>query len=323
MKVYHVEANEMELAKGVEERNKDNFRDQQNFLQGEFKKIVTVTLRQDLGSKSVVPTVRYNFKSKIYMDEKEHHNSTILVVRCEPNDATLRDHIGNTNSEGVKSLHPKNIDIIKQCNLPIVLYNSSLQIHRPELKATVKYSMETKELDVYFCSSVPIKVLIYTAMCFDKGTASEMLSAHYAIRLNKCIEKIANYEKKLMEIKALTKTYEQQVRDNEVLCKEVGEQLVNAELDLIAKTDVFRQHADKVRWEIDQAKSNMNEQSAAEEATIIKNIGQIFDVNKLDNKLVQRCSRHAQQGQQILTDLSNCARNVAQLASLHCPSESP
>jgi len=177
-----------------------NYRDQLDFFRKELQNIKSIFLRQDVGQeKQGVPVFGqkfYRFNSLIGMEEEEFKNSTILVIRSEPNDQTLRGYIGNNDS-----LVPKSIETIRECTLDFVLYSNALNINNNGLKIQLNYNIREKNLHVICECSVPFKLLIYTTVNFDETSAAQVLVEYYSKSVNQCEAKITDLQRDLEVMK--------------------------------------------------------------------------------------------------------------------------
>lgn len=304
---------ETEIAISEEQLLITNFEQQQQFMHDELGKIWSVSLRTDLSRNTGTAMKWHTFRSVVGMEEEEFQHSTILVVTAEPKDRTLRGYIDNGGS-----LLPKRIKRIDDCKLSIVMYNSKMRIHnRKELPtADTAYDVSSGLLAVHFAGPLPFKVLIYTAVEFVTTPAAQLLSAHYRESLDAAQAKLRELETTLEQANMSSANSEKAIHQNDVQMQQEAELLAHNENDLGGKTKSFNKMVESALASLDSAKAATKRSRIGQdkEATLIKEIGEIFDQNELVTKLTGKIQKHESMVSTILKELGGFSVKLDQLA---------
>lgn len=299
-----------------ENRILGSFKAQLEFLSTECNKFDTVSLRQDISviqRHGLFNEDTCEYKSLIGMEPCEQKNSTILVVRAEPNDATLRGYINNSDS-----LLPTDIESINNCTLDIVLYNSanvSAYQHASVKVSNIKVSTTDLEFSFSTPKSMPFKVLIYTAMPFGKSTAAAKLKCHLTTNLNSHSTKITSNEKVIEQQNTSIVQNKHTITCNKESLEQLAVNLLTGEQELNSQMAIFKHNCTAMQQTITQITEDVVNQGKVEEVQKIKRIGTIFRKNNLETDLLKLITDNEKLTEKIHVDLKIYSSKLAKFDS--------
>jgi len=292
-----------------------NYRNQQLFLKEELHKIQTIFLRQDIGQeKKFLWGSTFRFNSVIGMEELEFMNSTILIIRAETNDDTIRGYINNNNS-----LVPKSIELMQSCTLDIVLYNNALNYKSPELLTIeLQYNIDKRTLHISCSSKINFKLLIYTMVNFDQTCAAQILEEHFSKNGVECETKIGDLQNERELIKLHIEKSTRVCANNE---KRINENQYNLELkekELEVKIESYYKQIDAIFQQIENNVGFIQSQSpgTSEEVTMVQTIGKILRDNNLETELIELMHNYSNKLNDLLHEFSEQKLKLKQLRDL-------
>eukprot|EP00038_Savillea_parva_P011867 m.200664 g.200664 ORF g.200664 m.200664 type:complete len:707 (-) comp21132_c0_seq1:188-2308(-) len=330
---HEIEVNKSRVATnavGIEKANRDivNYQEGVDFFKEELSKIQNVSLRADI-ARDVGPSLasyKYVFRSIVGMEMEDFSNSLILVVSAEPQDMTLRGYINNNGS----LLPREDLAGLESCNLEIVWYNNrnhvSVEQYLPV--ADVKYNNKDKVLNVRFESAKRFKVLIYTAVNFDKTPASTKLSHHYSEKLNLAKDELKRLTDEIETSTMLIDAAQQRIESNANKVREDKQLLEHRKVDMESTLASLERQVANATDAIDSAREKVDSKTigGSSTVTLIQEVGDIFAKNHLKTKLTGRLQTHQERVDAILSDLATYQREISDIASirnLKAPQPSP
>lgn len=273
----------------------------QKFMARTLEEFASVSMRGDVARNTggAVMGPYYEFKSNIFMEPHEHEKMVCLAVGHEQGDETLRKYINNNGS-----LVPKDIETVQSCKAAIVKLNNSLNIEAYGFFKTAKlqYDLDEKVLNVTLTSYHKFKVLIYTAVPFATTAAAVKQKEFYEKAL---IEARDRLERLKQDCKAaadandeaanILQKYGARVAQLEVEVKNSERAAEAKENDFKASVQSAYAYFDektKALSALEIARDSSKRQECDANATLIREVGRIYDANGLKSDLLSKIQAH-------------------------------
>jgi hypothetical protein len=291
--------------------SRDEFVGLQDSVDRQLEDVMSVSVRQDVARKTAsFPTAVYEFKSVIGMEPELHQRSTILVIRHEVNDPTLRKHIRN---EG--TLLPVHINTIKNFAHDIVLFNSAQRICSEGLINKVDYDPSKNHLHMHFRFGSAFKVLIYTALNFNTTMASHKLHDHYNRRLDEMNTVIQQHEARREDTKTKSADLADLIKQTTIKLTVAQAAVEGADKECFQHVTDFAEKKETLDKEVRAYEDVVLRYDESDDVQTICEIGAIFKRNGLDSDVTKKIERFTMLLNDIKSRLTRHEAEVEELAA--------
>eukprot|EP00049_Salpingoeca_infusionum_P006952 m.113236 g.113236 ORF g.113236 m.113236 type:complete len:333 (+) comp13506_c2_seq3:273-1271(+) len=287
--------------KETKEKDQASFTQQRAFLAGECRQIQNISLRHDVSTGVGLFGKSHQVESLVGMEQGEHRTATILVILSDKEDQ-MRSVVSSDNS-----LIPNDFTTVQNYDDPeVVLYNSHSHWHNDKLSASVVTNREGREMTLKFTCREPFKVLVYTAMPFDKTASAQGLLAHFDRQKEECQRAIETFDRQTKEAREEINQAKETIGFRESQIVEAEHTVAEQSKKYTLLVDQF-DHATlpEAISEITAAQEMIAQLSQSEELQLIQQTGDIFQANDLKTSLNSKLSRHATVVQNILRFLKH------------------